>query len=417
MKPGVSLKSRHVLFLTYHLPLENEPGAFRPWMEARLLVRAGYKVTVVTSGVQYMTGEDIRPYKAWCTEEFVEGVRILRTWAPKDHRRSLLRRVSNYLSYTILAGLASVLRVQKIDRIFAGTDPIFMMPMVYFISLIKKAPMVMDERDLYPETAIALGVIKPGALSDILFQIQQFFRRKAVGILAATPGIKKRLLSYGVPEGKVYLLYNAHVFVDDDTEPKYEIESLRELTHRKFLVGYVGGLGRANDIPTLLRAAERLKDMKQVGFVIVGSGEMRKSYIDFCKRKGLDNVTFLPAVPRKQARALVKQLDVCVQPLPQDGHFLSTLTSKTFDYHALGKPMIFCGSGDTAELLKESGGGIVVSPEDDQLLARAIKRLVKDEKLRKEMGKSAKEWFKENISISAAISIIIKTLGFCNERN
>lgn len=411
MKPGDSLKPKHVLFLTYHLPLGDEPGAFRPWMEARLLAKAGYHVTVVTSGVQYMTGEDIRPYKAWCTEEFVEDVRILRTWAPRDHRRSLLRRVSNYLSYTILAGLASVLKVQKVDRIFAGTDPIFIMPMVYFISLIKKAPMVIDERDLYPETAIALGVLKPGAISRLLFQVQKFFRRQAIAILAATPGIKKRLLSYGVTEGKVYLLYNADVFVNEDIETNQNIGSLRELTHRSFLVGYVGGLGRANDILTLLRAAERLKEVKHIGFVIVGSGEMRKSYIAFCKQKAVDNVTFLPAVPRRQARALLKQIDVCVQPLPKDGHFSSTLTSKTFDYHALGKAMIFCGEGDTVDLLRETGGGLVVPPEDDAALAKAIKKLVEDESLRKRMGASARQWYEKNISPEVACVLMKKVMG------
>ena len=77
---------KHVLFLTYHLPLSNEPGAFRPWMEARLLKRAGFSVTVITSGVHYMTGEDTRPSKKWCSEEWRDGIRILKTWAPSDHR-------------------------------------------------------------------------------------------------------------------------------------------------------------------------------------------------------------------------------------------------------------------------------------------------------------------------------------------
>jgi hypothetical protein len=54
----------HVLFLTFHLPLGHEPGAFRPGMEARLLAQAGFRVTVITSGVHYMTGEDIRPRRA-----------------------------------------------------------------------------------------------------------------------------------------------------------------------------------------------------------------------------------------------------------------------------------------------------------------------------------------------------------------
>jgi hypothetical protein len=89
------MRRPHILFLTYHLPLNHEPGAFRPWMEARLLARAGFQVTVVTSRVRYMTGEDIRPSPGWCTEEWRQGIRILRTWGLGRHRRSLKRHVWN----------------------------------------------------------------------------------------------------------------------------------------------------------------------------------------------------------------------------------------------------------------------------------------------------------------------------------
>ncbi|MCU4138631.1 MAG: Glycosyltransferase involved in cell wall bisynthesis [Thermodesulfobacteria bacterium] len=411
MKSSKSYKPKHVLFFTYHLPLESEPGAFRPWMEARLLKRAGYEVTVITSGVQYMTGEDIRPYKAWCTEEMVEGIRILRTWAPKHYRRSLFHRIFNYISYAVLAGLASILKVRKVDRVFAGTHPIFIMPIVYLVSLIKRAPMVLDERDLYPETAIALGIIKPGLFSKFLFKLQQFFRKKTVGILAATPGIRKRLIDYGISPQKIFLLYNADVFLNNSLPSSGDGSLfLHKLINKKILVGYVGGLGKVNDILTLLKAAKRLKNFDQLGFVIVGSGEKKEEYIKFCKKNDLDNVLFLPAVPRKEARNLIRQLDICIQALPKNEHFSSTLTSKTFDYHALGKPMIFCGSGDTAELLQKSGGGVVVPSENDEALAEAIKLLVKNPSLRKKMGESARQWYEKNINIEKACIIIQKAI-------
>ena len=160
---------KHVLFLTYHLPLSNEPGAFRPWMEARLLKRVGFDVTVITSGVHYMTGKDTRPSKKWCSEEWRDGVRILRTWAPRGHRHKAWKRIMNYLSYTLLSGLAGLIFVRKVNRILAGTDPLIMMPVVFTLSLMKRAPLVLDERDLFPETAIALGVMREGLLSTLLF--------------------------------------------------------------------------------------------------------------------------------------------------------------------------------------------------------------------------------------------------------
>jgi len=413
MKSDRIYSTKHVLFLTYHLPLENEPGAFRPWMEARLLKKSGYDVTVITSGVQYMTGEDIRPYKAWCTEEIIEGIRILRTWAPKYHRGSLFRRISNYFSYAILGGLAAILKVQKVDRIFAGTDPIFMMPVVYCVSLSKRVPMVLDERDLYPETAIALGIMKPGIFSRCLFKLQQFFRQQAIGILAATPGIRKRLINYAISPSKIFLLYNADVFLNEVVSSEENSLSLHELINRKILVGYVGGLGRANDVSTLLRAAKYLKDLEELGFVIVGSGEKREGYINFCKENNLNNVLFLSAVPRKKARILIRQIDICVHLYPKNELFEGALASKIFDYYALGKPIIFCGSGDTAELLQKSGGGVVVPSEDDKALAKAIRMLAENDNLREKMGKLAQEWYKKNINVENACQIIKRLIENC----
>ena len=405
-----SENKKHVLFLSYHLPLPDEPGAFRPWMEARLMSRAGYAVTVITSGVQYMTGKDIRPYKRWCTEEIHEGIRILRTWAPSDHRRSLLRRTLNYTSYTITAGLASLIKVSRVERVFAGTDPVFIMPVVYLVSLIKRAGLVLDERDLFPETAVALGVLRQGVLSSLIFKMQQFFRKRAIAIIAATPGIRRRLIEYGHPPSKIHLLYNADVFLTNGSTNKEDPHSLKRQTGKNFLVGYAGGLGRANDISVLLRAAGRLRDIKELGIVIIGSGERRVEYGQFCESHGLDNVFLLDAVSRDKVRSLIRQFDIGVQPLPDNKHFSNTLTSKTFDYHGTRIPTVFCGQGDTAALLSESQGGIAVEPENDSKLAEAVRILYKDDDQRRQMAESARNWYENNISIEAGAAMVQRSL-------
>ncbi len=401
---------KHVLFLTYHLPLPSEPGAFRPWMEARLMARAGYEVTVVTSGVQYMTGKDIRPGRGWCTEEMLENIRILRTWAPSNHRGSVFRRILNYVSYSALAGLAAILKVGQAHRIFAGTDPIFLVPVVYLISLIKRAPMILDERDLFPETAIALGVIKEGWLSHRLLGLQQFFRKKSSAIIAATPGILAQLINYGCPEGKVSLLYNADAYLDQELGNDDVVTNLRESTGKRFLVGYAGGLGRANDISTLIRAASLLLDLEDPGIVIIGSGERKKYYEEICRRENLTNVFLYESVPRREARLLIKQMDICVHLYPQDELFAGALASKIFDYLGVGKPVIFCGNGDTVNLLKTSRSGMTLRPEDHVSLAEAIKRLRGQNELRVALGRAGREWFEANVNDESASHILKQAL-------
>lgn len=369
--------------------------------------RAGFQVTVVTSGVQYMTGKDIRAGKGWCTEEWVDGTRILRTWAPTEHRRSMRRRICNYLSYACLAGLACLFRVGKADYVFAGTDPIFMLPMVYALTLIKGAPMVLDERDLYPDDAITMGIIREGWLSRLMFKFMQFFRRRAASLLTATPEIRKRLVSYGCPEAKVHLLVNADAYLDEDIDLNYP-RSLREETGKAFLIGYAGGLGPSNNILTLLQAMECLRDLDELGLVIIGQGECLTSYQTYCLEHDLQNVYFIGVLPRRQARSLLRQLDVCLHLLHAKDEI--SLPSKIFDYQGLGKPMIFSGRGDTVDLLQASGGGIVVSPEDEVAMAMAIRRLLADVPLREQMGIAARQWFEQHIGVDTACAILKTTI-------
>jgi glycosyltransferase involved in cell wall biosynthesis len=381
-------------------------------MEARLLKRAGFKVTVITSGVHYMTGEDTRPSKKWCSDEWRDGIRILRTWAPRGHRQRAWKRLINYFSYTLLSGLAGLTCVKKVNRVLAGTDPLVMMPVVFILSLIKRAPMVLDERDLFPETAIALGIMREGFLSTLLFQMQQFFRKKAIGLLAATPGIRAKLISYGFSEDKVNLLYNADVFLIEDMQnTNTSFRSLKQELNKQFLVGYSGGLGLANDIVTLLRAMRYLQDVEELGVVIIGAGERLQAYREYSLKNGLANVFFPGAIPRREVRPLLQQIDVCIHLYPDKDHFHGALASKIFDYLGLGKPIIFCGRGDTANLLEMTKSGIVVEPEDSRELATAILKLFRDQALRVRMGRAARKWYEKYIEVDTTCSTIKKSMS------
>ena len=303
-----------VLFITFHLPLNEEPGAFRPWMEARLMRDLGCEVIVITSAIQYMTGTDLRGGKiGWCTEEQHEGVRILRVWGMRNYRAGIWRRVLHYLIYASLAGMASLLRAGKADRVFVGTDPVFVTPIARVVARIKGARLVLDERDLYPETALALGVLKPGVLARMISAWQRSMRRRAWRILAATPGIRTRLLELKVPAAHVRVLYNADAYLGAADHGQAGARQLLEHyapKGAKFIVVYAGGMGRANDVDTLLKAAELLRDERDIGFVLAGDGERRTNYEQRIRNSGL-NVVMTGPLPRNTARQLIKGAGVC----------------------------------------------------------------------------------------------------------
>lgn len=391
-----------VIFLTFHFPLPEEPGAFRPWVEAQLLRDIGCQVTVITSCIQYLTGEDIREGSKWCEEQWRDGIRILRVWAPKSYRRHLRSRLINYAVFGVGGLVAGLRHGGKADIVFTGTDPVSAGPAAFLLSRLRRARLILDERDLYPETAIALGVLKEGWFSRFVFSLQEFWRHRADGILVATPGIARTLRGYGHPSGKIDVIMNADPFIDSngDTADRHD-EDLRKIVGRRFVVAYAGGLGLANDIGTLIEAADLLRDEDDIGFAIIGEGERRIAYGERCRDLGLKGIHMLRARPRNTARRMLRSADVCIHLYSPDKLFQGALASKVFDYLAVGKPIVFAGSGDTADLLERAGAAIVVPSADAPAVALAIRKLHEDPDLCRRLGAAGKQWYQDNVSLTA----------------
>jgi len=158
----------NILFLTHHLPTPEQAGAARPWETAQILKELGHRVTVITAGAHYMTGEDTRKEKKglWSLED-IEGIRVIKTYAPTHHRRSITRRLLNYLAYAFISLIAG-LRANKPDLVLTASTPMFAVPIGFFLSKFHGAYFVLDERDLYPDVAVSLGYLKSKLLIRFL---------------------------------------------------------------------------------------------------------------------------------------------------------------------------------------------------------------------------------------------------------
>jgi glycosyltransferase involved in cell wall biosynthesis len=164
-------------------------------------------------------------------------------------------------------------------------------------------------------------------------------------------------------------------------------------------------------VGTIVRAAERLKGEKGVAFVIIGEGEQKAVYERWARERGLRNLFLVGAFPRAMARKLIEQMDVCLVALPAGEHFHATLTSKMFDYMAAKKPVLFCGAGDSADVIAESGCGFTAPSHDDEGMGSLLLRVKNDPALKRSMGRAAREWFEKNIGTESAVEIMRKTLG------
>jgi len=388
-----------LLFLTYHFPTPEQSGAGRPWSTACLLRNLGHEPVVITAGTHYLTGEDIRSNRSGLSsDENVGGFHVIKTWAPADYRRSVARRLLNYVAFAVGAVLAG-LRQRKIDAVVVATDPIFILPAAYLLSLLKRAPLMLDERDVYPDTAVALGVLNSPAIIRVLDWGHKFMCRKAPSIVAATPGIKRILLNKNVEAAKIFVLPNVR-----SSSPLAEAGEIREEIRSRhgwgprFVVLYAGNFGQANDISTILKAAELLRNSSGIHFVFIGAGEKKAQYLDFCKAQGLNNVKFLAAMPWTELQGYLAAADLAVHAFPDIAFWDCTLPSKLFDYMWAAKPVLFSGCGDTADLIAASGAGEVTRPGDPIAFSCAVSRFSESPEATREMGAKGYRYMAEHFS-------------------
>lgn len=387
-----------ILYLSHHFQTPDEPGAPRPWKVAKYLDQQGHDVTVITSGVHYMTGEftaDVR-CRPWATSQ-VAGVTVVRTNALESYRQSLARRLVSYLIYTVFAFVAGLWGGRYDVVLTGGGIPPTLTAVGYVLTIFRGGAFVIEERDLYPDTAVELGAIDSPVLVRLWGAYNRFLRSRAVHVIALTPGIKRLLLEKGMDDEDVTVVTNAYDRGNHEVGDAAN-GSLKGRFDMKeqFVVLYTGGFGNGNDLSTLLKAARLLSERQEIVFVLIGDGERKSAYREYCAEYGITNCEFIAAMPKRDLPAYYDVADVCVHLTPSGEFWECMLANKVFDYLGNGCPMIFSGAGDTANLIREADAGLVTEPEDPGDLAAAIEYLADHEAEREKMGNNAREYVLEH---------------------
>jgi glycosyltransferase involved in cell wall biosynthesis len=262
----------------------------------------------------------------------------------------------------------------------------FVAPLAWLIAKLRGAPFLLEVRDLWPDTAIALGVIRSRPLIFVARCLESFVYRTADHIVVIGPEMKRRIVAKGIPPEKIEVIPQGY-------QPGTASAGSREETRRTlgigddFVVMFTGSYGLANnDTGLILDAIAALRDEPGLTFVFVGDGDRKAEYVERCRREGLLNVRFLPMVPKNEVPALLAAGDACVMALPPGEFWKIFLQNKVFDYLGSGRPVVAAVAGDQEELLHESGGGLVVEPGDARGLADCMLKLKRDPELAARMG-------------------------------
>lgn len=364
-----------------------EAGGTRHFEFGRHIVAAGHQFTVITADVSYLTG---RAVTAAAQEERLEGVRILRAHTPKTLHRSFMWRAGAFVAFMFGAVWTSR-HAGRVDVVVGTTPPIFQAAAAWLIAAIRRVPFVLEVRDLWPEFAIALGVLRNPILIRLARWLESFLYRMASHIIVNSPAYRDYLLARGIAAERVTLIPNG---VDPEMfTPHADGRRIRERLglNGRFIVTYAGALGLANDIGTLLDAAALLRDRPEICVLLVGDGKERARLEASARERGLDNVIFAGAQPKADMAEWLAASDACVAILRDIPEFRTTYPNKVFDYMAAGRPTILAIEGVIGDVLREAGGGIIVGPGNSRALADAVLALQADPSAARAMGASARQ--------------------------
>jgi glycosyltransferase involved in cell wall biosynthesis len=373
----------------------SEPGGTRHYELARHCVAEGHDFTIVTSDSNYYTGRVSVARRRLVVTQDLDGVRVLRTFTFRTLNKSFFWRIVSFVSFMTTSAWGA-LRAGPVDVVMGTSPSLFQACSAWLASFIRRRPFLLEIRDLWPEFAIEIGVLKNPVLIAMARWVERFLYARASHILVNSPAYRDYLIDKGLPEEKISLIANG---VDPALfDPSATGKKLRQQWNLddKFIVTYAGALGMANDIPNILRAADRLRDENDVHFILAGEGKDRSVLEELAEQLRLTNVTFLGAVAKSDVGELLAASDACVATLKDIPMFKTTYPNKVFDYMAAGRPIVLGIDGVIRKEVEAAGGGIFVSPGDDEALADAIRSLMSNRPRAKEMGLAGRRYVAEH---------------------
>ena len=374
----------------------DEPGHTRHFEMAKFLQARGHELVIVASDLNYQTGKRTIARRGLYAEQKIDGVRVLRSYMFPALHRSYIWRIISFFSF-MFSSVWTALTVRDADLIMGTTPPIFQAVSAWFVAWVRRKPFLLEVRDLWPEFGVSMGVLKNPMVIALARWLENFLYARATHILVNSPAYKEYMLSKGVPENKVtYIPYGTDV---DMFNPGVDGVSVRKKLglENKFVVLYAGALGQANDIDTILRAAERLNHESHIRFVLFGDGKERARLKSESARMKLTNVIFAGVCPKKEMPAIVAASDVGIAILQDIPMFRTTYPNKVFDTMAAGRATVLVIDGVSRELIESSNGGVYVHPNDDELLAQKILELSKDPVRVKQMGANARAYLVKHL--------------------
>lgn len=339
----------------------------------------GHEVTVLTGWPNYPDGAVFPSYRAE-PGDFArfEGAEVIRVPLVPRGRTTLMLAL-NYLSFALSASLLGPwrLRGRRFDAVFVfQTSPVTAALPALLLGSLKRAPVSMWILDLWPDTLQAIGAVRSPRLLSLVGALVSFIYRRCALILVQSEAFLPNIARYGACVGKVRYFPNwiepAFAQGLEGVPVAVELAEYRQT----FNVMFAGNIGEAQDMPSVLDAAECTRDIDDLRWLIVGEGRAADDLRAEIARRGLEErVILLGRHPVERMPEFFAGADAMLVSLKPEPIWAMTIPGKVQSYLAAGKPVLAMLDGEGAKVISESGGGLVSPAGNGAALADNVRRL------------------------------------------
>ena len=389
-----------ILYVSQYFPPEMGAPAARAAELSRHWAATGHDVTVLTGFPNHPTGvippEYRDKFRRLVAHEQTNGVNVVRTWLLPFPNRKAHERMLNYSSFCISAA-STGLFLSRPDVVIATSPQLLVGLSGWWLARWKRAPFVFEVRDLWPESLAAVGMGKGDSLLHrSLAKIAGFLYRHANRIVVVTPAFEDYLVEHwNVPREKISVIENGvetQLFAPEPLAGGTGSNLRRELdAEEKFVVSYIGTMGMAHGLETIIAAAIQLRATNpDVVFLMVGEGAAKERIATLARERGLNNLRFVDQQPREKIPAYIAASDVCLVLLKKTDLFKTVIPTKMLEFMSCARPVILGVDGQARAILEEARAGLAIEPENSDALVNAIRYLAANREEARELGQNGR---------------------------
>lgn len=379
-----------ILFFSHYFPPEGNAPASRTYENCRRWAEAGHHVTVVTGAPNHPNGVLYPGYRNdWRERQLIDGIEVIRVKTYLAANKGTVLRVLNFLSYMASAVIGSLI-AERPDVIIATSPQFFCGWAGVLAARLHRAPLVLEIRDIWPESITAVGALGNRRLLRVLEWLELRMYEAATHVVTVGDGYLRCLIDKHVEPASISVVMNGidrELFFPRDPDPQFS-QSLA--LGDAFVVSYSGTIGMACGLEVVLEASEELvrRGRNDVVFLLVGDGAQRESLTAEARRRGLHNVRFTGRLDKRLMPDVLALSDVCLVHLRKTPLFETVMPSKIFEALGMQRPVIVGVAGEATRLVERAKAGIPIEPENAGQLADAVEFLAGDAGLRRRLGQN-----------------------------